>query len=307
MWPRTLKLSFVLVFFTFGNIVFAQERPSIPATVPENPVSVASTPEDAKDIIRRALDVDRRNFALARNYTYEEKQEVRALDKHNSTKHRQSETHDLMILYDEPYSRLIEKNDKPLSAKDEKKEQEKLDKFIAKHKNENQKEKQKRLAQMEKDRREERAFAADIINAYDFRLDGQEQIDGRDVYVIAANPRKDFHPTQPHADVLAKLRGKIWVDQKDYDWVKIEAESIDTITWGLFLARIHKGSHFLFEQTRVNDEIWLPRRVSVNASARLALFLNGGFDFESSYSKYKKFVASGRLLPGSVEVEPPKK
>ncbi len=259
---------------------------------------------DPKEVIRKALDVDTRNFALARNYTYEEKRETRTLDKHGSPKHQETETYDLTILYDEPYSRLIQKNEKPLSEKDEKKEKEKLDKFIAKHQNESEREKQKRLAKQEKDRREERAFAADIINAYDFRLAGQEQIDGRDIYVIEANPRKDFHPTQPHADVLPKLRGKLWIDQKDYDWVKIEAENIDTISWGLFLARIHKGSHFVFEQTRVNDEIWLPKRVSVNASARFALLLNGVFDFESTYSKYKKFVASGRVLPGVTEAAP---
>ncbi len=194
-----------------------------------------------------------------------------------------------------------------MSEKDEKKEKEKLDKFIAKHQNESAKEKQKRLAKQEKDRQEERAFAADIVNAYDFRLAGEEQVDGRDVYVIEANPRKDFHPTQPHADVLPKLRGKLWIDKKDYDWVKIEAESIDTISWGLFLARIHKGSRFTFEQTRVNDEIWLPRRVSINASARLALLISGAFDFESTFSKYKKFVASGRVLPGVTEAAPPPK
>jgi len=263
-----------------------------------------SSDADPKEIIRKALDVDKRNFALARNYTYEEKRAIRALDKHGSPKHHETETYDLTILYGEPYSRLIQKNDKPLSEKDEKKEKEKLDKFIAKHHNESEKEKQKRLAKQEKDRREERAFAADIINAYEFRLSGQEQIDSRDVYVIEANPRKDFHPTQPHADVLPKLRGKLWIDKKDYDWVKIEAESIDTISWGLFLARIHKGSRFLFEQTRVNDEIWLPRRVSINASARLALLVNGAFDFESTFSKYRKFVASGRVLPGVTEAAP---
>jgi hypothetical protein len=290
-----------------GAVGQQSAQPVVPAATPAHPGVDASAPEDPKEIIRRAMDVDQRNFTLARNYTYQEKRNTRAFDKHGSTKHQQSETYDFTILYDEPYSRLIQKNDKPLSEKDEKKEQEKLDKFIAKHKNESEKEKQKRLAKMEKDRREERAFAGDIINAYNFRMAGQEQVDGRDVYVIEANPRKDFHPTQPHADVLPKLHGKVWIDKKDYDWVKIEAESIGTISWGLFLARIHKGSRFTFEQTRVNDEIWLPRRISINASARFALLLSGAFDFESSYSNYKKFVASGRVLPGVTEVEPAKK
>jgi hypothetical protein len=160
------------------------------------------------------------------------------------------------------------------------------------------------LAKQEKERQEARAFVRDVINAYDFRIVGEEQVDGHDAYVVQANPRKDFHPTQPHADILPKLRGKIWIDKKDYGWVKLEAETLDTISWGLFLLRIHKGTQMKLEQTRVNDEIWLPRRISLNASARFALVASGTFDFDLSFSQYKKFTSEVRILPGAREVQP---
>jgi hypothetical protein len=38
-------------------------------------------------------------------------------------------------------------------------------------------------------------------------------------------------------------------------WVKLDAECIDNLSWGLFLARLHKGAHILVEQTRVNGEV----------------------------------------------------
>ena len=186
---------------------------------------------------------------------------------------------------------------------EEKKEQEKLDKFMGKYKNENDQDRTRRLAQKERRREEGRAFVLDIINAYNFTNAGEEAVDGRETFVIVADPRNDFRPAQPHADVLRKLRGKIRIDQKNYGWVKVEAEAIDTISWGFFVLRIHKGSRIAFEQTRVNDEIWLPKRVAVNAGARFALLMNETFDWEATYSNYKKFTSSVRVLAGPGEVQ----
>src|SRR5579864_876060 len=296
----------ILVFLLLGSVfVILANGQGTPAASVENPA--APPTNDPKEIVRRAMEMDQRNFELARNYTYQERRVLKMLDKHGKQKRQQIETFDWTILYGEPYARLIQKDDKPLKAKDERKEQEKVDKFIAKRKNESAEERKKRLDKQEKERREDRAFALDIVNAYDFRLAGEEQIAGRDVYVIAATPRQDFHPTQPHADILPKLKGRVWIDKKDYGWAKIQVETIDTISWGLFLVRIHKGSQVTLEQTRVNNEIWLPTKLLVTGGARVALLMNADVDLESDYSKYKKFSAGSRVLPGVTEVGPEEK
>jgi len=278
----------------------AQETP--PATPP---VKQALPPtHDPREIIRRALDVDQNDFRLARNYTFERREELKLLDKRGDIKKHEIKTYDVTILYDEPRSRLIRKNDKPLTDKEERKEEEKLNKLVAERKNESEEDHQKRLAKQEKERQQERAFVRDIINAYDFRIVGEDPMDGHDTYVVEAVPREDFHPTQPHADILPKLRGKIWISKEDYGCVKLEAETLDTISWGLFLLRIHRGTEFRLVQTRVNDEIWLPSRISLKASARVALFANGAIDWESNFSNYKKFTSGVRLLPGTAAVVP---
>lgn len=241
---------------------------------------------------------------MARNYTCRQREVEKHLDSHGQVKSVDIKTWDITVLYGEPYSRLIEKNDRPLSAEDEKKEQEKIDKFISKRKSESEEEQQKRQAKQKKEREEGRAFLRDVANAYDFRIIGEEPVDGRDAWVLEATPRKDFHPTQPHADILPKIKGKLWIDKQDYNWVKAEAEAIDTISFGLFLARVHKGSHFSFEQVRLNNEVWLLRRFYVNASARLLIFKNEGLEQEDIFSNYKKFSSATRILPGVKEVEP---
>lgn len=222
----------VLLLAVCSATLRAQESPpAAPAVRQELPPT-----NDPKEIVRRALDMDQTNFQLTRNYTFERREEVKVLDKRGDLKKHEINTYDMIFLYGQPWLRHIRKDDKPLTDKEERKEAEKLDRLVAERKNESEEERQKRLAKQEKEREEERAFVRDIINAYDFRVVGEDQVDGHDAYVVEANPRQDFRPTQPHADMLTKLRGKIWISKEDYGCVKLQAETLDTISWGFFAA-----------------------------------------------------------------------
>jgi hypothetical protein len=271
--------------------------------------AIAATPSvrvtvDPREIVRRSVEADQRNTKLAKNYTYQERIVEKRLDKDGRPRKQEIKTYDISILYGEPYRRLLQRDDRPLKDDEAKKEEEKLNKFIAKYKNESPQDRGRRLAEADKKREDQRAFAREIVDAYNFRLLGEEQVDGRGVYVIEAIPRPNFRPKQPHADLLSKFRGKIWIDKNEYQWVKMQAEAIDTVSFGLFLFRLHRGSSIHFEQTRVNEEIWLPRHVSVSASARVALMMNAAIEQETTFSNYRKFTTDSRLLPGMEEAQP---
>lgn len=257
---------------------------------------------DPKEIVRRSVEVDHDNLKLAQTYTCQQREVEKRLGKHGEVKSTEIRTYDVNFYYGDEYSRLIQKNDQPLSADEQKKEDEKLEKFLAKRRNRSEEEQQKVLAKQRKDREEERAFLRDVVNAYDFKLAGEEKIDGAEAWVIEATPRKDFHPTQPHADILSKIKGKIWIEKKEYNWVKVEAENTDTISFGLFLARVHPGSRFVFEQTHLNDEVWLLRRFYLNGGVRIALLKNLSAEQEDTFFNYKKFSTTTRILPGVHEV-----
>jgi hypothetical protein len=107
--------------------------------------------------------------------------------------------------------------------------------------------------------------------------------------VIEAVPRQGYQPKTRTANVLVHLQGKLWVDKQDYHLVSAEVEVVDTISVGLFLVRLAKGSRAAFEQTRVNHEVWLPRRVQVFVSARLGLLKVLNIEQEVTYSKCRVF------------------
>src|SRR5579872_2713826 len=110
--------------------------------------------DDPREIVRRSVEIDRRNFELARGYTWQHRLVVKSLDKDGKVKHQDIETFDINYFYGRQYARLVREDDKPLDAKKEKKQEEEQDKFISKLKNESEEDRRKRLEKEEKRRRE---------------------------------------------------------------------------------------------------------------------------------------------------------
>lgn len=290
-----------------GQGVPASQPPAAPAsrTSPVAAETSALPPTtDPGEIVRRSVLTDHHTLEMARHYTFRNRQVIKHLGKHGEVKSTEIKTFDVNFYYGQRYARLIQIDDKPLSEQEQKKEDEKLEKFLAKFRNESESDREKRLEKERKQREQRRAFLQDVTNAYDFRVLGEEKVDGADSYVIQATPRPGFQPTQAQADMLKKIRGKLWIEKKDYNWVKVEAEATDTISFGLFLFRIHPGSHFVLERTLVNSEVWLLKRLDISGGARIALLKNENVEQEEVDSDFKKFVTSVRIVPGVKEVQP---
>jgi hypothetical protein len=255
------------------------------------------TEAQIKELIRKSADNDVENTRRQRDYTYIQRNEQRKLDGKGRMKSTESKTYEIMVLSGEPERRLIAKDDKPLSEKEAKKEEERIQKLVAKYGRESEDDRRKRYAKTDKEIEEGRQFVREIADAYQFRLVGVEDIAGRQAYKISADPLPGYKPRLKDAKILPKLRFNVWIDKADTQWVRIDAECIDTISWGLFLARLHKGSTMQIEQTRVNDEVWLPKSFGMKMDAKVVLFKNLDMEIDVSFRDYRKFVAETTITP----------
>lgn len=272
------------------------------ATKPElAPASL--TPDEVKQLIQKAAENDIENDKKAHNYTYIQREEDHKLDSKGEVKSTESTTSEVLMLYGSEVDRVIAKNDKPLSPKDAAKEEEKIQKIIDKRKNETEEQREKRLKAEEKDREESRQWVREISDAYDFRLAGTEDVNGRATYVIDGTPRPGFQPHLKYANYLSKFRFRAWIDAADPELAKLDAECIGTVSWGWFIARLEKGAHILLEQTRVNDEVWLPQHQAFQADARLALLKTFHFNVDTTFRDYKKFRTDAKVLGVVGEVQ----
>jgi hypothetical protein len=281
---------FLTLLYSFP--VFAQE-----AAASHDPATTQLSQDQIRDLIRDAAEKDMENDKKQRDYTYIQREEEHKLDGKGEVKSSESRTYEIMVLYEEPVRKLIARDDKPLSDNDARKEDEKVQKIIEKRKNESEGDRRKRLEKQDKDREDGRRFVKEIADAYTFRFAGKENLGERETLVIDADPRPGYEPHMKDARFLPKFRFRVWLDQDDRQWVKLDIQCIDTVSVGLFLLRVHKGSSIQIEQVRVNDEVWLPRHVSLKLDARLALLKGLNMAEDVTYRDYKKFRTDTKILP----------
>jgi len=258
-------------------------------------VASLAADDEARGIVRRSMALHERNAGLARNYTFLERIEERRLDSQGRETSKESRTYGTTILYGIPYRRLIQRDDRPLSPREERKEQEKLARTFTQRKSESEAQKKGRLAGYDKSQERGRAYLREIPDAFDFRLLGEEQRQGRAVHVIDAIPRAGYQPRDARAKTLLRLHAKLWIDKSDLQWMRVETEVIDTISVWLFLARLGAGSRLEFEQTRVNDEIWLPQIVRASGAVRIALLIKLQGDVTITYKDYRKYQSESEV------------
>jgi hypothetical protein len=251
---------------------------------------------DAREVIRRAVAADERNWKVARNYTFSERVDSRYLDSQGRVKSQEVRIQDVMLLDGSPYRRLVARDNRPLQPAEERKEQEKLARSAAERREETSAQRAQRLAEYDRRPEWQREAWRELPEAFNFRLAAEEAWDGHSLYVIEATPRPGYQPRSRTAKVLAHLQCKLWVDSQDYHLLKAEVEVVDTISVGLFLVRVAKGSRAAFEQTFVNDEVWLPRHVWAFASARLGLLTVLRIEQEISYSKCREFQIDSPII-----------
>jgi len=270
--------------------------PSSPPPIDLQPDASGTVPqEQIRDLLRRVAEKDLENEKRLRDYTYIQRQEDHKLDGHGQVKKVESKTSEVLVIYGEQVERLIAKDDKPLSDGEAKKEEERIQKITDKRKNESDSDRRKRLEREEKNREDGRKFVLEVADAYNFRLAGSEVLDGRDTWLLDADPRPRYQPKYREAKMLPKLKGRIWIDKADLQWMKFDVTTIDTISFGLFLARIHKGTRIVAEATRVNEEVWLPKHVALHVDVRLALLKNYNEDVEQTFRDYKKFRTDTKI------------
>ncbi|MEZ5285221.1 MAG: hypothetical protein R2712_10515 [Vicinamibacterales bacterium] len=205
------------------------------------------------------------------------------------------------------WERLISKDGVPVSdadlAKADRKRQQKAMDYARRLQREPARVQAEEARARDKERRELEASIDDALRIYDIRMLGRETIGGHGTIAFSFTPRPGVRPQTKEGKVIRHFAGKAWVSETEYELVRLEAEALDTVSFGLgLLARVHKGSKAEFERRKVNDEVWLPAFASYTASARVLLVRRLRIGGTSEYSDYRKFsVATETKVGGKKE------
>ncbi len=142
----------------------------------------------------------------------------------------------------------------------------------------------------DEERRDSDRAVDDALRVYDIKMLGREVVNGYATIALSFTPRKDARPQTSEGKIMRHFAGKVWVSESEYEVVRLEAEAIETASFGLgLLARVHKGSKATFERRKVNGEQWLPARATYSASARVLLLKVMRIGGTLEFSDYRKF------------------
>jgi hypothetical protein len=198
-----------------------------------------------------------------------------------------------------PYNRLIAVNDEPLSRQNSAKEQRKMEQVIAQRRAESPEQRQRRIANYEKDRRRDHLMMQQLTLAFDFKLIGGRIIDSRDVYVLRATPRKGYKPPNMETQVLPGMRGELWIDKKTFQWVKVTAHVIHPVNIEGFLAQVQPGTRFELEKMPVDDGIWLAKHFEMKSSSKVLFLFNRTDQEDNTFFDYHKISNSDSASTGT--------
>lgn len=216
-----------------------------------------------------------------------------------------TKTYEVTMLEGSPYRRLVAINDQPLSPDQTAREQHKLEQVTAQRRAESPDQRQKRIANYEKDRKRDHLMMEQLTKAFDFKLIGERVVNGHDSYVLRATPRKGYKPPNMETQVLPAMRGELWIDKKTFQWVKVTAQVIRPASIEGFLAQVQPGTRFELEKMPVDKDIWLAKHFAMRSSAKILYLFNRSDQEDDTFFDYRKIPdSSSASAPVSKKTSP---
>jgi hypothetical protein len=246
---------------------------------------------DLKALFKQIDDNQKAIDKILENYAGTRNEEETEYDNAGQVKKKEVKEYSFFYMYGDEISTLVKKDGKPLSDDEQKKENEKAQKEIVEvQKNHDKKDAKEAKAEEQGKKNDDDPDIETFLRACQFVNPRRERFRGQDVLVFDFEPNPEFKPHKMGEDIVHKLAGVIWIDEKALDVVRLEAYFVgDFKIAGGVLANLQKGTSFIFEQAFTNNEVWLPTYLEAHVGVRLLLVKGLKVNMVTRYSDYKKF------------------
>ena len=242
----------------------------------------------------------RESEKLLKNYLYREVATAQQSDGHGGLKKTETKEYDVFWLNGVQVHKLVKKDGKELSAEEQKKESDRIDKEVAKAKERRTKAEAK--GQETDSNGHEEITVSRFLELGSFTNPRRLRLADRDTIAVdyAGDPKAKTRNRSE--DVVRDLAGTVWVDEQDHVISRLEGHLLNTFKiGGGLLVNIQKDTNFAMDQKKINDEVWLPAKIDARGAARAMLFFKFNGSIRVVSSDYRKFKATSTILPVSTE------
>jgi len=184
---------------------------------------------------------------------------IEKFDDKGRLREREDRVYDVGPLAGGAYASLVEKNGKSLTATELADEKERRQRFVESRGTQ-------KFGGGDSDRV---ALDQDLFNRYKAEVLGREWIAGRPAIILHFWPNAPDLPIRRRQDyVLNKLTGKVWIDEKEWEIVKVDAHLTERVRVILGLVAALDKADLSFEQVRMADSVYLPLKLTANFEGR---------------------------------------
>ena len=241
-------------------ILFAQQQPPV------------------QQIVQRSVAANKRDFDAAPYFNYKERD--RSI--------KGSKEYQVTMIEGSPYYRLLAVNGRDLSASQTAQEMEKQRQAEQKRRSESPADREKRIANYQRERRRDAEMMNQLTEAFNFTVTAEHRVRGFNVWVLKATPRPGYRPPSMETEVLTGMQGEMWIDQRSYQWVRVTAQVIHPVSIEGFLAQVEPGTRFELEKAPVaGSDVWEPSHFAERANARVLMMFNHREQEENWFWDYK--------------------
>ena len=235
---------------------------------------------DIPKLMNEVMDHQKKLEKVREAYTYTSSQSVQDVDANGNVTKTETTESEVFFVNGHAIERTVKKNGKPLDAHDEQKETERVTKLV---------EKAEKTAP-DQPLQGQSITISRILELMEIRNPRREMFRGRPAIVFDFIGRKNAKTHGLVEDASKKLRGTMWVDEKDREVAHADVSFEDNLhIAGGLLANVQKGSNFHFDQAPVEGELWLPTGAEGSFQVRLLLLKNMRQHFTERSYDYKVF------------------
>jgi hypothetical protein len=235
----------------------------------------------ADQIVQKSVEANNRDWKAAPNYAFTESD--RTVKRGRSAERK----YQVLMIEGSTYNRLVEVNGEPLPAAQQRQEEQKLQSEIARRRKESASERAQRIAKYAAERRQDHELMSEMIKGFQYRLAGEATMNGHRCYVVQATPKPGYVPPNRDTKVLTGMRGTLWIDEQQFQWVKVHAEVFRPVAFGLFIAHVQPGTEFTLENEPVAPGLWLPSHFSTQVRATILSVWSRNSNDDERYSNYR--------------------
>lgn len=236
-------------------------------------------PVDANVYVRHLVGIQRRQEEALSRYTYDVSEAREEVDGQGRVVRRRERAYEVFHVKGRPVRRLVSRDGRPLAAGD----REAIDRRAQ--------EMAQAIRNGQVATEQPGVRISRILERYDFRAAGEEQVNGRcaRVFDFVARPG-DFELERDF--VLKKLAGRLWVDVAEDAVVRLEARNTGGLRLALGIAASVSAAAFECEFLRLEAGVWLPKLMQGSARGKKLVFF--GFDVRErlTFSNYRQFDVS---------------